>query len=176
MLDGRALSARPRDRRLTATTNQEQEMHRPESPFPYRLPHTGAIVTDERCRCGALRTHHRHTLAFGHGPRIVDGVNTCERFTWRSHVFTTSGLPAGFERLDDKHAIKAERASARSVGAKGWRYEVRDMAARGSGGLRLFSCAVPAARSKGQAIDHARIELQRYLERASAQQTLGGVQ
>lgn len=147
-------------------------MFQPTSPFPARI-NNGAVVTDERCTCGALRSQHEHTISYGHGPRIVGGVVVCEKFTWISWVFTTMLVPAGFERLDDRHVVKIERANKRSVGAKGYRYEVRDMsapvpmAARGRDpfGHRLFTCAAPAARSKAQAKEHAAIELRRYLER-----------
>lgn len=147
----------------------------PESPFPFTLK-SGAVVTDERCTCGSLRSEHENTMAFGHGRRRVGDVITCDKFTWSTWVFTTRGVvPNGFERLDDRHVIKIERANKRNVGAKGYRYDVRDMGA-GKHPARLFTCAAPAARSKAQATEHAKIELARHLERCNAQQTIGGAQ
>lgn len=135
-----------------------------ESPFPFTTK-TGATITDERCSCGALRSEHGTTIAFGHGPRIVGGVVACERYTFVGYVHTTKMLPDGFRALDDKHAIKIERASNRAVGAKGWRYEVRDLS-KGKG-QRLFTCAAPAARTKTQALEHALEELRRYIARGT---------
>lgn len=148
-------------------------MQQPTSPFPFSMPKTGALVTDERCKCGGLRSEHKHTLAYGHGPRIVGDVALCERFTWVGWVFTTMALHPRYVALDDRHTIKLERASVRQVGAKGWRYEVRDLATYRTPGEKLFTCAAPGARTKADAIAHARIELQRFVERR--QPTLGGV-
>lgn len=150
-------------------------MYRPENPFPFTI-NSGAVITDERCQCGALRSEHETTIAYGHGPRIQRGktetIELCSRYTFVGWVFTTRELPNGFEALDDRHAIKVERANKRSVGATGYRYEVRDMSKTKPPGVKVFTCAAPAARSKVQAIAHARIELQRHLER---QPELGGV-
>lgn len=155
-----------------------------QSPFPFTLP-TGVVVTDERCKCGALRSQHENTVAYGHGPRLVGdpiaGYTTaCTRFTWIAHVFTTMNVPAGFVALDDRHVIKVERANKRSIGAKGWRYEVRDMAKAPPRptmphyGAKLFTSAAPAARSKAQAIEHARIELHSYNNRRASMTVLDG--
>ncbi len=141
-------------------------MYKPTNPFPFALKST-AIVTDERCTCGEVRSKHSNTLAYGHG----EIAGKCRRYTWLTFVFTTSGMPAGFQALDDKHAVKIERASTRNVGAKGWRYEVRDMS-KIYGGAKLFSTATTTG-TKAQALEHARIELDRFIKRQ--QPTLSGV-
>jgi hypothetical protein len=150
-------------------------VYQPQSPFPFTMK-TGAIITDERCKCGALRSQHAHTIAYGHGASLVAGLGkyeACERFTWIAWVFTSMNVPNGFVALDDRHIVKVERANKRAVGAKGYRYEVRDM---GAGKLvkRLFTCAHPKARSKNDAIEHARTELRLYLERRASMTVLDG--
>ncbi|HUS27559.1 MAG TPA: hypothetical protein VMZ53_03600 [Kofleriaceae bacterium] len=145
-------------------------MHTPESPFPFTTK-SGAVIVDERCSCGALRSQHETTIAYGHGPRVVAGAVTCSRYTFVRWVFTSRALPAGFEALDDKHAVRIERASKRDVGASGWRYEVRDMSAK-LGGAKLFTCKAPKARTSLDALRHAREELRIHLER---QPELGGI-
>lgn len=145
-----------------------------ESPFPFAL-RNGTLVTDERCTCGALRSQHASTMAYGHGPRhSPDGAVLCERYTWARFVFTTTNIPPGFVVLDDSHAVKIEKASVRSVGAKGYRYEVRDLSkpardgnreSRGAAtGAKLFTTTAPGARTRAQALEHAKIELSRHLE------------
>lgn len=140
-----------------------QIKHHTRSPFPFAAPKSGALITDERCRCGALRSQHGDTLAYGHGARIVGDVVTCERFTWEGWVFT-SALLRGRIPLDDVHAVEVERTEG------GWKIRVYDMSKRG-GGAKLFSTVakVTAAgervRTKLQAVAWAKIELRHHLER-----------
>lgn len=148
-------------------------MFRPETPFPFTMK-TGAVVTDERCKCGALRSEHENTIAYGHGARIVGDVVTCERYTFVSWVFTSSNMVPGFQPLDDKHAIKIERANKRGVGAKGWRYEIRDLSKPPGKEQRVLTCTAPTARTRAQALEHARTELQVYLERRAGMTVLRG--
>jgi hypothetical protein len=149
-------------------------MFMPESPFPFVLTN-GASVTDERCTCGRLRSTHSNTLAYGHGSVVEPetGVILCARFTWSTWVFTTMNMLHGFESLDDLHVIKLERANKRNVGAKGWRYEIRDMSKQ-KGGARLISCAAPSARTRTEAKAHAREELRVYLQRRASLHVLDG--
>lgn len=56
--------------------------HAVESPFPLHSATMGKIV-DEVCLCGALRSEHEDTLAYGHGP-CPD--NRCTKFTWAGFV------------------------------------------------------------------------------------------
>lgn len=58
--------------------------HFAKSPFPMRL-NPSTIVTDERCRCGALRSEHADRYAYGHG---ACGYTDCPQFTWVSFVTT----------------------------------------------------------------------------------------
>lgn len=55
--------------------------HAVPSPFPFAVLDVAKpfLVTDERCACGALRSEHADTLAFGHGACVFSG---CAKFTW----------------------------------------------------------------------------------------------
>lgn len=62
-------------------------MRNPANPFPSALP-DGAIVTDERCRCGHLRSEHHDSIggaALGHGRCRRC---RCQKFSWAAHVFS----------------------------------------------------------------------------------------
>lgn len=139
--------------------------HQSPSPFPFPVPSSGALVTDERCKCGELRSAHRDTLAFGHGPLVVGDVVTCERFTWVKWVFT-SQLVGGMVALDDVHAVKVERRAS-----SGWHVVVFDMSRRG-GGAKLFTTTAKVnangapLRTAKDAIAWAGVELQHHLERS----------
>lgn len=58
-------------------------IHTQPSPFPFTTPN-GQTVLDELCRCGALRSLHQDTFAFGHGGYPM---TACAQFTWESSVF-----------------------------------------------------------------------------------------
>ena len=62
--------------------------HDQPNPFPMSIGdmRTGTDVpaTDERCRCGDLRSDHFDTLAFGHGP--CSACRVCSKFTWVGFV------------------------------------------------------------------------------------------
>jgi hypothetical protein len=59
------------------------------SPFPIPTP-LGRII-DERCKCGALRSEHADTVAFGHGPRLGPRAELlCARFTWMATIVETT--------------------------------------------------------------------------------------
>ena len=47
--------------------------HTQPSPFPRQG------IIDEKCSCGDLRSEHRDTVAYGHGPCSLCG---CTKFTW----------------------------------------------------------------------------------------------
>ena len=53
------------------------------SPFPFNVTNyeTGdeQTVVDDLCACGALRSQHNHTLAWGHGDCPA---TECGKFTW----------------------------------------------------------------------------------------------
>lgn len=140
-----------------------------QSPFPFTVPKTGAIITDERCSCGGLRSRHENTFAYGHGASI-DAPRSCSRFTWVAWVYTTMSVPEGFQAIDDRHVVKLERENRRNIGAKGWRYEVRDLAANRD--KPKFTCAAPRARTKAEGLEHAKAELAHVLKRENA--TIGG--
>jgi hypothetical protein len=58
-----------------------------ENPFP-RETASGAVIENERCLCGHLRTEHESRLgglAFGHGVCSQKRCE-CERFTWKETV------------------------------------------------------------------------------------------
>lgn len=64
---------------------------RPLCPFPWTTPN-GKTIIDERCHCGAWRSIHEDTLAFGHG---ACPVTHCTKFTLESYVeVTTRGRKA----------------------------------------------------------------------------------
>lgn len=164
-------------------------MHQ-ESPFPFKTP-TGTVITDERCTCGALRSQHENSIAYGHGPRLGEPVAgtisiegtlanamiptvLCAKFTWSHFVFTTLLVPAGFESLDDRHVIKIERANKRAIGAKGYRYEIRDLSKPPGSQQRVLTCTASLARSRREARDHAITELRIYQERRANMQVLDG--
>lgn len=61
------------------------DIHVVPSPFPFILVQRGVVITDERCRCGALRSEHRDTLGWGHGScRLTH----CAKYTWVANVET----------------------------------------------------------------------------------------
>lgn len=87
--------------------------HDQQSPFPFTTPKGGTIV-DELCSCGALRSEHRDTIAYGHGPRIQGDLVVCDRFTFVEFIFA---LPKGYDRADGRTAVKVRRGNG------GWRVE-----------------------------------------------------
>jgi hypothetical protein len=145
---------------------QTKIKHQAPSPFPFPVPKTGALVTDERCKCGALRSEHRDSLAFGHGPLVSGDLVVCDKFTWVAWVFT-SQLLKGMVALDDRHAVKVERGAA-----QGWHVVVFDMGKRG-GGAKLFTTVAKVTaegkplRTAADAIAWAGVELQHHLERVA---------
>ena len=53
------------------------------SPFPVATK-SGAVIVDERCACGGLRSDHEDTLySFGHGQLDNTG---CAQFTWVASI------------------------------------------------------------------------------------------
>lgn len=146
-------------------------MYQPESPFPFNLKN-GAQITDERCTCGELRSKHGNTIAYGHGALVVDGVIHCKKFTWASWVYTTMNMIPGFERLDDQHVIRLERANRRNVGAKGWRYEIRDLSKGRE--HKIIQVTAPGARTKREALEHAKTELRLHVARRASLTVLDG--
>lgn len=57
-------------------------IHRVPSPFPFKTP-KGVIILDETCSCGALRSEHADTFAYGHG---ACDRTSCPKFTWIAWV------------------------------------------------------------------------------------------
>lgn len=137
------------------------------SPFPITQG-TGANITDERCRCGGLRSAHENTISFGHGRMLVRGHVVCERFSWVGWVFT-SVLLRGREALDDKRAVEM----ARAIGGDGHTYKVFDMSAS-SHGKCLFTCRANGDREYTKR--HAATELRLHLERVAKAISTGAPQ
>jgi len=75
------------------TTTPRIREHDATSPFPAKLPN-GKYVVDEKCRCGARRSEHMDTVAYGHGacPPV-----SCEKFTFVEFVFATKHRAAKLE-------------------------------------------------------------------------------
>jgi hypothetical protein len=64
------------------------------SPFPMRTA-KGTFVVNERCRCGAKRSEHRDTVAYGHGPCPA---TRCPRFSFDDFVYASDVVQRVLER------------------------------------------------------------------------------
>lgn len=62
--------------------------HTVKSPFPHKAKGGEVVVVDERCMCGGLRSEHKDTIAYGHGPSPQHG---CLRFSWVGFVIQAPG-------------------------------------------------------------------------------------
>lgn len=67
------------------------------NPFPRPLisgPAKGRFVVDEKCKCGARRSEHMDTVAFGHG---ACPPFSCEKFTFVDFIFASKYQQAKLE-------------------------------------------------------------------------------
>ncbi len=68
--------------------------HAQKSPFPMRGLN-GRHIVNEKCQCGAMRSDHNDTVAYGHGSCPAF---SCEKFTWADFVFASKYQQAKLNR------------------------------------------------------------------------------